>query len=125
MYVYIFKQAFENRVVLNKCYSICLVIIGGYAMLKRFNLPDCPIETALIMMGDRWKVLIVWELLTGTKRLGQLRKGLTGISEKVLTDHLRITEPRAALTAKHMQTCYATYHPYTIFNLIIFHSFII
>ena len=61
-------------------------------MLKRYNLPACPVETALMMMGDRWKVLIVRELLTGTKRFGQLRKGLAGISQKTLTEHLRIME---------------------------------
>jgi DNA-binding HxlR family transcriptional regulator len=69
-------------------------------MLKRFNLPECPVETALIMMGDRWKVLIVRELLTGTKRFGQLRKGLSGISQKVLTDHLRIMEENDLINRK-------------------------
>jgi len=37
-------------------------------MLKRFNFPACPVETALMMMGNRWNVLIVRELLTGIKR---------------------------------------------------------
>ena len=61
-------------------------------MLKKFELPPCPVETALTLMGDRWKVLIVRDLLTGTKRFGELRKSLTGISQKVLTQHLRIME---------------------------------
>ena len=61
-------------------------------MLKRYNLPACPVETALMMMGDRWKVLIVRELVPGTKRFGQLKKGLAGISQKTLTDHLRYME---------------------------------
>ena len=61
-------------------------------MLKRFDLPACPVETALTLMGDRWKVLIVRDLLTGTKRFGELKKSLTGISQKVLTQHLRIME---------------------------------
>jgi DNA-binding HxlR family transcriptional regulator len=43
-------------------------------------------------MGDRWKMLIVRDLLNGTKRFGELRKSLTGISQKVLTQHLRIME---------------------------------
>ena len=59
-------------------------------MLKRFDLPPCPVETALTLMGDRWKVLIVRDLLTGTKRFGELKKSLDGISQKVLTQHLRI-----------------------------------
>ena len=61
-------------------------------MLKRYDLPACPVETALSLMGDRWKVLIVRDLLTGTKRFGELRKSLAGISQKVLTQHLRIME---------------------------------
>ena len=59
-------------------------------MLK--DLPACPVETTLALMGDRWKVLIVRELLTGTKRFGQLKKALDGVSQKVLTQHLRAME---------------------------------
>lgn len=69
-------------------------------MLKRYNLPACPVETALMMMGDRWKVLIVRNLLTGTKRFGELRKGIDGISQKVLTDHLRIMEENGLVKRK-------------------------
>jgi len=61
-------------------------------MLKKQELPPCPVELSLMMMGDRWKMLIVRDLLTGTKRFGELRKSLTGISQKVLTQHLRIME---------------------------------
>ncbi|MDR1688075.1 MAG: helix-turn-helix transcriptional regulator [Clostridiales bacterium] len=61
-------------------------------MLKRYDLPACPVETALTLMGDRWKLLIVRDLLTGTKRFGELKKSLNGISQKVLTQHLRIME---------------------------------
>jgi DNA-binding HxlR family transcriptional regulator len=61
-------------------------------MLKRYDLPACPVETALVLMGDRWKVLIVRELLNGKKRFGELKKGLGDISQKVLTQHLRIME---------------------------------
>ncbi len=61
-------------------------------MLKRYELPPCAVETALILMGDRWKLLIVRDLLPGTKRFGELRKSLGGISQKVLTQHLRLME---------------------------------
>lgn len=61
-------------------------------MLKKSELPACPVETTLTLMGDRWKILIVRDLLTGTKRFGELKKSLTGISQKVLTQHLRIME---------------------------------
>jgi len=61
-------------------------------MLKKYDLPPCPVETCLTLMGDRWKLLIVRDLLTGKKRFGELRNSLTGISQKVLTQHLRIME---------------------------------
>jgi DNA-binding HxlR family transcriptional regulator len=69
-------------------------------MPKRQELPPCPVETALTLMGDRWKVLIVRDLLIGTKRFGELRKSLTGISQKVLTQHLRIMEESGLVTRK-------------------------
>ena len=61
-------------------------------MLGKNELPSCPVEITLLLMGDKWKVLIIRDLLTGTKRFGELRKSLTGISQKVLTQHLRIME---------------------------------
>ena len=70
------------------------------ALLKRYDLPDCPLETALTLCGDRWKLLIVRDLLTGTKRFGELKKSLTGISQKVLTQHLRIMEENGLVHRK-------------------------
>lgn len=64
------------------------------------ELPACPVETTLLLMGDKWKVLIVRELLTGTRRFGELKKALTGISQKVLTQHLRIMEERGLIRRK-------------------------
>lgn len=55
-------------------------------------LPACPVETTLTLIGDKWKVLIIRDLLTGTKRFGELKKSLTGISQKVLTANLRSME---------------------------------
>lgn len=69
-------------------------------MLKKFDLPPCPVETSLILMGDRWKMLIVRDLLTGTKRFGELKKSLDGISQKVLTQHLRIMEETGLIRRK-------------------------
>ena len=60
--------------------------------MKKYDLPPCPVEASLLLMGDRWKMLIVRDLLTGTKRFGELKKSLTGISQKVLTQHLRTME---------------------------------
>jgi DNA-binding HxlR family transcriptional regulator len=61
-------------------------------MLKRYHLSACPVETTLMLVGDRWKMLILRDLLAGTKRFSVLKKTLPGISQKVLTDHLRIME---------------------------------
>jgi len=61
-------------------------------MSTKIELPQCPVEATLVLMGDKWKVLIVRDLLTGTKRFGQLQKSLIGISQKVLTQHLRALE---------------------------------
>ena len=61
-------------------------------MPDKNSLPRCPVETTLLLIGDKWKVLIIRDLLTGTKRFGELRKSLTGISQKVLTQHLRAME---------------------------------
>lgn len=64
------------------------------------ELPACPVETALTLVGDKWKTLIVRDLLTGTKRFGELKKSLTGISQKVLTQHLRIMEENGLVNRK-------------------------
>ena len=69
-------------------------------MLKKLELSECPVEITLILMGDRWKILIVRDLLTGTKRFGELKKSLTGISQKVLTSHLRALEANGLVNRK-------------------------
>ena len=56
------------------------------------ELPACPVEITMSLIGDKWKILIIRDLLTGTKRFGELKKSLTGISQKVLTNNLRDME---------------------------------
>ena len=56
------------------------------------ELPACPVEITMGLIGDKWKVLIVRDLLTGTKRFGELKKSVTGITGKVLTSNLRQME---------------------------------
>jgi len=77
------------------------------------NLPPCPVETTLLLMGDKWKVLIVRDLLTGTKRFGELKKSLNGISQKVLTSHLRTMEKNGLIT----RTVYAQVPPKVEYTL--------
>lgn len=64
------------------------------------ELPACPVETTLTLMGDKWKILIIRELLIGTKRFGQLKKSLIAISQKVLTQHLRVMEESGLVNRK-------------------------
>ena len=62
------------------------------------ELPPCPVETALMVIGDKWVVLILRDLRTGTKRFGELLKSVTGISQKVLTEKLRSMEERGLVS---------------------------
>lgn len=57
-------------------------------------LPACPVETTLILIGDKWKVLILRDLLPGTKRFGELKKSIGSVSQKVLTAQLRDMEAK-------------------------------
>ena len=60
-------------------------------------LPICPVETTLTLISDKWKVLILRELLTGTKRFGALKKSIAGVSHKVLAAQLRQMEDSGLL----------------------------
>lgn len=64
------------------------------------ELPACPVETTLMLIGDKWKVLILRELMTGTKRFGELKKAIGTVSQKVLTAQLRDMEDKGLLTRK-------------------------
>lgn len=62
------------------------------------SLPRCPVEVTLSLIDDRWKVLILRELLYGTRRFGEIRKALGNVSTKVLTANLRSMEATGLLT---------------------------
>ena len=61
-------------------------------------LPACPVETTLSLISDKWKVLIIRDLLPGTKRFGELKKSIGSVSQKVLTAQLRQMEESGLLT---------------------------
>ena len=62
---------------------------------------QCPIETTVNLIGDKWKVLIMRNLfLFGTQRFGELKRGINGISEKMLTQQLRQLEQSGLITRK-------------------------
>lgn len=62
------------------------------------ELPACPVETTLMLIGDKWKVLILRDLMGGTKRFGELKKSIGTVSQKVLTAQLRDMEEKGLLT---------------------------
>ena len=64
------------------------------------DLPACPVETTLMLIGNKWKVLIIRDLLTGTKRFGELKKSIGKVSQKVLTTQLRDMEEDGLISRK-------------------------
>lgn len=68
-------------------------------MITKKNLPPCPVAVLLKLIGNKWKILIIRDLLTGTKRFGELKKSV-GCSQKVLTSNLKEMEENKLLTRK-------------------------
>ena len=68
-------------------------------MLKK-DLPPCPVELTLLLISNKWKILIIRDLLEGTKRFSELKKSINNISQKVLTSNLREMEENDLLTRK-------------------------
>lgn len=62
------------------------------------ELPACPVETTLTLIGDKWKVLILRDLMDGPKRFGELKRSVGNVSQKVLTAQLRAMEESGLLT---------------------------
>ena len=64
------------------------------------DLPACPVETTLTLISDKWKVLILRDLMNGTLRFGELKKSIGHVTQKVLTAQLRQMEASGLLTRK-------------------------
>ena len=62
------------------------------------ELPACPVETTLTLISDKWKVLILRDLMPGSKRFGELKRSVGNVSQKVLTAQLREMEQSGLLT---------------------------
>lgn len=77
------------------------------------SLPDCPVETTLLLISDKWKVLILRDLLQGTKRFSELKKSLGQVSQKVLTSQLRQMESNGLIS----RTVYAQVPPRVEYSL--------
>ena len=77
------------------------------------ELPACPVETTLMLIGDKWKVLILRDLMPGTKRFGELKKSIGSVSQKVLTAQLRDMEESGLID----RTVYAEVPPLVEYSL--------
>ena len=66
--------------------------MGEVIMLKNSELPECPVATTVQLIGSKWKLLILRNLMARPWRFNELRRDLEGISQKVLTDSLRSME---------------------------------
>ena len=82
-------------------------------MLKKEELPDCPVATTVQLIGNKWKLLILRNLLTRPWRFNELRKSLDGISQKVLTESLRAMESDGII----VRTVYAEVPPRVEYSL--------
>lgn len=69
-----------------------------YTMKTKDELPECPVATTVSIIGSKWKLLILRNLLIRPWRFNELRKDLDGISQKVLTDSLRAMEEDGIIT---------------------------
>jgi DNA-binding HxlR family transcriptional regulator len=67
-------------------------------MLTKNELPECPVATTVSLIGSKWKLLIIRNLLQRPWRFNELKKDLNGISQKVLTDSLRSMEEDGLIT---------------------------
>ena len=67
-------------------------------MKTKDELPECPVATTVSIIGSKWKLLIIRNLLARPWRFNELKKDLEGISQKVLTDSLRAMEDDGIIT---------------------------
>lgn len=80
--------------------------------MKKKYVP-CPVEATLQLLENRWRVLIIYDLINGKKRFGELMKNITGISQRSLTSNLRTMETKGLIVRK----VYAQVPPKVEYNL--------
>lgn len=69
-------------------------------MINYDELPVCPVQTCLNFISDKWKILIIRDLMTGTKRFNELKKSLVPVTQKMLTQQLREMESDGIINRK-------------------------
>ena len=74
-------------------------------MMTKEEMPACPVATTVALIGSKWKLLILRNLLVRPWRFNELKKDLRGISQKVLTDNLRSLEEDGIVVRTIIQRC--------------------
>ncbi len=89
-----FEKKYLNFIVLYAIIAVTVIlkVMEGCDMVKKADLPECPVATTLQLIGNKWKILIIRNLLVRPWRFNELHKSLEGISQKVLTANLREME---------------------------------
>lgn len=82
-------------------------------MLTREELPECPVATTVQIIGNKWKILIIRNLLDAPQRFSEIKKTIPGISQKVLTDNLRALESDGLL----VREVFAEVPPRVVYSL--------
>lgn len=82
-------------------------------MLTREELPECPVATTVQIIGNKWKILIIRNLLSAPQRFSEIKKTIPGISQKVLTDNLRALESDGLL----VREVFAEVPPRVVYSL--------
>ncbi len=82
-------------------------------MLTREELPECPVATTVQIIGNKWKILIIRNLLDAPQRFSEIKKTIPGISQKVLTDNLRALESDGLL----IREVFAEVPPRVVYSL--------
>lgn len=74
-------------------------------MLTKAELPECPVATTLQLIGNKWKILILRNLMARPWRFNEMLRSIPGISQKVLTDNLRALENDEIITRTVFRKC--------------------
>lgn len=82
-------------------------------MLTKYELPECPVATTVRLIGNKWKILIIRNLLDSPQRFTQILETVPGISKKVLTDNLRELESDGLI----LREAFAEMPPRVVYSL--------
>lgn len=99
MLILIFLAPYRKILMLHSDLHVTLIFYGKVMiMTAKKELPACPVAVTVQLIGNKWKLLIIRNLLARPWRFNELQRSLEGISQKVLTDNLRAMEADGLIT---------------------------